>query len=154
MFQRRSLKMFVQETGNTRSKVGSATIISIVGVSTMLALVLTPCLCLHPVCAGGIMVTNRAAVSCCKHKEMLSVNKTNMRVLKYLAEGIPTKYLRTECRLIISHESDSCVGMQVPFGKDNDTHLEALACKYQSEQHGLENHSSIACSCPTSGLRS
>jgi hypothetical protein len=34
------------------------------------------------------MVTNRAAVSCCKHKEMLSVNKTNMIVLKYLGEGI------------------------------------------------------------------
>jgi hypothetical protein len=45
MFQRRSLKMFVQETGNTRSKVGSAAIISIVGVSTMLALVPTPSLC-------------------------------------------------------------------------------------------------------------
>lgn len=79
------------------------------------------------------MVTNRAAVSCCEHKEMLSVNKTNMIVLKYLgegicvmAEGIPTKYLRTkqvwECRLTISHESDSCVGMQVPFGKHNTTH--------------------------------
>lgn len=71
------------------------------------------------------MVTNRAAVSCCKHKEMLSVNETNMRVLKYLGEGIPTKYLRTkqvwECRLSISHESDSCVGMQVPFGKHNVT---------------------------------
>jgi hypothetical protein len=100
-----------------------------------------------------MVVTNRAAISCCKHKEMLSVNKTNMRALKYLGEGIPTKYLRTkqvsECRLAISHESDSCVGMQVPFGKHNVTHLEALAYKYQSKQHGLENHSSIACSCPT-----